>query len=58
MAILGAFKEGRGAVGGKRVGCITAGGWIGMLPGRFIVVALPGLLTSVSVFLNVWDGGA
>jgi hypothetical protein len=28
------------------------------VPGRLIVVAFPGLLVSVSLFLDVWEGGA
>lgn len=54
--MLGALRVlGRGALGPTRDGIVTAG-WVGIVPGRLIVVAFPGLASSV--FLKVWDGGA
>lgn len=59
ILIFGAFRLlGRGAFEGTNEGIPVIGGCTGIVPGRFIVVAFPGLLTSLSLFLNVWDGGA
>lgn len=49
--MLGAFRVvGNGADGPTKEG-IDNGGWLGMLPGRFMAVVLPGLTSSV--FLKV-----
>jgi len=54
ILMFGAFKLlGRGAFEGTRDGIPVIGGCTGIVPGLFIVVALPGLLVSVSLFLNV-----
>jgi len=59
ILMFGAFKLlGRGAFEGTKDGIPVIGGCTGIVPGLFIVVALPGLLVSVSLFLNVWEGGA
>jgi hypothetical protein len=52
--IFGAFKLlGKGAFEGTKEGIPVIGGWTGIVPGRLIVVAFPGLLVSVSLFLDV-----
>jgi hypothetical protein len=54
--MLGAFSVlGRGALGATSEG-IDIGGWLGIVPGRFIVVAFPGFASSL--FLKVCEGGA
>jgi hypothetical protein len=57
--MFGAFKLlGKGALEGTKEGIPVTDGWTGIVPGLFIVVAFPGLLVSVSLFLNVCEGGA
>lgn len=59
ILIFGAFKLlGRGAFEGTKEGIPVIGGCTGIVPGLLIVVAFPGLLTSLSLFLKVWEGGA
>jgi hypothetical protein len=54
ILMFGAFRLlGRGAFEGTKDGIPVMGGCTGIVPGRFIVVAFPGLLTSLSLFLNV-----
>ena len=56
--MFGAFRlVGSGAFCPTSEGIVT-GGCVGTFPGRAIEVAFPGLLVSVSVFLNVCEGGA
>ena len=49
---------GRGALDATKDGMTEMGGWVGMVPGLLMEVALPGLFVSVSFFLKVWEGGA
>lgn len=54
ILIFGAFKLlGKGAFEATKDGIPVIGGCTGIVPGRLIVVAFPGLLSSVSLFLNV-----
>ena len=57
--MFGAFKLlGSGAFEGTKEGIPVIGGWTGIVPGLLIFVAFPGLATSLSLFLKVWEGGA
>lgn len=57
MLMFGALRfDGNGPVGGTKDGWLyifNVGGWLGTWPGRLTVVALPGFLAYVSVFLKV-----
>lgn len=57
--IFGAFRLlGSGAFEATKEGIPVIGGCTGIVPGLLMVVAFPGLATSLSLFLKVCEGGA